>query len=87
VLYEQNIGPLTQMMREELMEAEQTYSASWIEDAFREAVKSNARNWRYVQAILKSWAARGKPDEKSRRIDEGDWRRFLEGDYADYIEG
>jgi DnaD/phage-associated family protein len=86
VLFEQNIGPLTPMLAEELMEAEKTYPAAWIEDAFREAVRSNARNWRYAKAVLKHWADGGKPDETSRPRDEDDWRRFIEGDYADYFE-
>jgi DnaD/phage-associated family protein len=86
VLYEQNIGVLTQLMSEELMEAEDTYPAEWIEDAIREAVELNKRSWRYVQRILERWAAEGKDDETSRRSDEGDRRRFIEGEYADYIE-
>jgi DnaD/phage-associated family protein len=86
VLYEQNIGPLTPLLADELMEAEDTYPASWIEDAFREAVELNKRSWRYVQRILERWAAEGKEDEASRRPDEGDWRRFIKGDYGEYIE-
>lgn len=86
VLYEQNIGPLTQLLAEELMEAEDTYPASWIEDAFREAVELNKRSWRYIQRILERWAAEGKEDETSRRADEGDWRRFIKGERADYGE-
>jgi DnaD/phage-associated family protein len=85
VLYEQNVGPLTPLLAEELMEAEDTYPAPWIEDAFREAVELNKRSWRYIQRILERWAAEGKTDETSRRGD-GDRRRFIEGDYADYIE-
>jgi len=86
VIYEQNIGPLTPLLSEELMEAEDTYPASWIEDAFREAVELNKRSWRYIQRILERWAAEGRTDEEARRGDEGDPRRFIEGDYADYIE-
>jgi DnaD/phage-associated family protein len=86
VLYEQNIGALTPIMAETLMEAEDTYPEDWIEDAFREAVKSNVRKWRYVESILEAWASEGKGDEKSRRTDERDRRRFIEGEYADYIE-
>jgi len=86
VLYEQNIGALTPIMAEELMEAEKAYPAEWIEDAFREAVKSNVRKWRYVESILKAWAAEGKGNETSRRADKRDRRRFIEGEYADYIE-
>jgi DnaD/phage-associated family protein len=86
VLYEQNIGPLTPLLAEELMEAEDTYPVSWIEDAFREAVELNKRSWRYIQRILERWAAEGRTDETARRGDEGDRRRFIEGEYADYIE-
>jgi DNA replication protein len=86
VLYEQNIGPLTPLLAEELMEAEDSYPAKWIEDAFREAVELNKRSWRYVQRILERWAAEGKEDETTRRGDERDRRRFIEGEYADYIE-
>jgi DnaD/phage-associated family protein len=86
VLYEQNIGPLTPLLAEELMEAEDTYPASWIADAFREAVELNKRSWRYIQRILERWASEGKGDETSRRRDEKDRRRFIEGEYADYIE-
>jgi DNA replication protein len=86
VLYEQNIGPLTPMMAEELQDAEQTYPAEWIEDAFREAVKSNVRKWRYILSILERWKGEGRDDETSRRPDERDRRRFIEGEYADFIE-
>jgi DnaD/phage-associated family protein len=86
VLYEQNIGPLTPLLAEELMEAEEAYPAGWIEDAFRESVELNKRSWRYVQRILERWAVEGREDEKTRRGDEKDRRRFIEGEYADYIE-
>ena len=86
VLYEQNIGPLTPLLAEQLMDAEDSYPARWIEDAFREAVELNKRSWRYIQRILERWAAEGKTDETSRRGDKRDRRRFIEGEYAEYIE-
>jgi len=86
VLYEQNVGPLTPLLAEELKEAEGTYPASWIEDAFREAVELNKRSWRYIQRILERWTTEGRGDETARRSREGDPRRFIEGKYADYIE-
>lgn len=86
VLYEQNIGPLTPILAEQLMEAEDTYPAAWIDDAFREAVELNKRSWRYIARILERWAAEGRGDGTSRRGSEGDWRRFLESEYADYFE-
>lgn len=88
VLYEQNIGPLTPLLAEQLMDAESTYPSTWIEDAFREAVELNKRSWRYVQRILERWSAEGRSDETTRRSDDGSAgrRRFIEGKYADYIE-
>ena len=54
-LYESNIGQLTPMIADELKDAEQEYSSEWIEDAFRIAVQKNARNLRYIRAILERW--------------------------------
>jgi DNA replication protein len=59
-LYEQNIGLLQPLLAEELAEAEQTYPAEWIEEAFRAAVESNVRNWRYIRSILERWTQHGK---------------------------
>ena len=67
-LYEQNIGLLTALLSEDLMEAEETYPAAWIEDAFREAVRLNKRSWKYILAILERWQAEGR-DEIDRRTD------------------
>jgi DnaD/phage-associated family protein len=84
-LYEQNIGPLTALLSEELKEAEDTYPAAWIEDAFREAVRLNKRSWKYISAILSRWQTEGR-DEISRRDSEEDGRRYIEGRYADFIQ-
>lgn len=81
VLYEQNIGMLSPMIAEELKDAEQTYPAAWIEEAFRIAVERNARNWRYVRGILERWATQGKDDGIKK-----DRRRYIKGKYAEYIE-
>jgi DNA replication protein len=84
-LYEENMGPLTPLISEALQEAEKTYASEWIEDAMRIAVKKNVRNWRYVEAILKSWQEKGR-DDTNRRDSEKDRRRYIEGEYADFIE-
>ena len=84
-LYEQNIGPLTAILSEDLMEAEKTYPAAWIEQAFYEAVSRNKRNWRYIHTILERWRTEGK-DERDRRDRESDPRRYIEGKYSDLIQ-
>lgn len=69
-LYEANIGPLTPIMADILKQAEQDYPAEWIEKAVGEAVTHNARNWKYVQAILTSWKEKGR-DEKNEKDRSG----------------
>jgi DNA replication protein len=71
-LYEQNIGMVTPIIAEELEEAEKLYPASWIEDAFREAVDLNKRSWRYISRILERWKAEGRDDGESGRYSKAD---------------
>jgi DnaD/phage-associated family protein len=85
-LYEQNIGLLTPFIADELREAEQTYPMEWIEDAFREAVSLNKRSWKYIRAILERWRTEGRDDEAGQRPGEADRRRYVEGEYGEYIK-
>jgi DNA replication protein len=97
-LYEEVIGPLTALLSEELMEAEQTYPAPWIEDAFREAARMNKRNWKYVLAILERWRREGRGEAGAHGIDresdreagrgdrEAETRRYLEDAYDRLIK-
>jgi DNA replication protein len=84
-LYEDHIGPLTPLLSEALNEAQELYPEEWIEDAFRIAVEYNKRSWRYIEAILRRWQEGGR-DEQNRGDSQKDRRRYIEGDYADYIE-
>lgn len=59
-LYEENIGPLTPLIADDIQDAEKSYPAGWIEDAIHLAVQKNARNWRYIAGILRSWKERGR---------------------------
>lgn len=84
-LYEQNIGLLTPLLAEELSEAAESYPTPWVEDAFREAVAQNKRNWRYVRKILETWASqgRGSRGETGRRPDPPkDASQYLETRYG-----
>ena len=77
-LYEENIGTLTPLLAEEMKEAEVTYQWTWIEDAFREAVNNNRRNWRYIARILESWATEGKRNgEPGRHTETTDPKEYL----------
>ena len=85
-LYEQNIGPLTPMIAEGLREAEAQYPPDWIEDAIRISLENNVRKWRYVDAILKSWQEKGRNDRKDQQNSESDARKYVEGEFSDFIE-
>jgi DnaD/phage-associated family protein len=83
-LYEDNIGPLTPLLADLLQEAEKIYPPSVIQFAFEEAVKKNARNWKYIDAILRNWQEKGTNGQNSR--DPEDYRRkYTGGEYAEFI--
>ena len=85
-LYEEHISPLTPMIAEALREAEELYPGSWVEEAIRIAVENNVRRWSYVEAILSRWQEGGRDERKDRRDSEKDRRRYIEGEFSDYIE-
>jgi DnaD/phage-associated family protein len=66
-LYEENIGPLTPLLADALKDAEQTYPPEWVAEALEIAVKSNKRNWNYVEAILRRWKEEGHAKEQDGR--------------------
>lgn len=70
-LYEENIGPLTPLVAEELKEAEQLYPYEWLEEALRESALQNKRSWRYAAAILQRWATEGRKRETPGRDSDG----------------
>ena len=59
-LYEQNIGLLTPLIVDHLVDALEHYPTQWIEDAIGESVNYNRRSWRYIQRILEQWATTGR---------------------------
>ena len=86
-LYEQNIGMLTPILAEELQEAEHRYPAEWIQEAFREAVRSNVRSWKYIHSILKRWEREGKKDGKpvGDTRQERDPDKYIRGKYGHMV--
>jgi DnaD/phage-associated family protein len=65
-LYEQNIGPLTPMLADQISQAIADYPADWIEDAIEEAVTYNRRSWRYISRILENWTTQGRSDASAQ---------------------
>jgi DNA replication protein len=85
-LYEQNIGPLTPLIGEQLRDAEEDYSPDWIAEAIRIAVERNHRNWRYVMGILKRWESEGKDSGPSKQSTQADRYDYIRGELSDFIE-
>ena len=86
-LYEQNIGIITPMIAEELKEADRLYPPQWIDEAFKEAVMVNKRNWKYVARILERWASEGKDSGEYRRsIKKGGPDKYIKGKYGHLVK-
>ena len=85
-LYEENIGMLTPMIAEELKDAERLYPAPWIEDAFREAVSQNKRNWKYIEAILKRWDSEGREHGARGRYSKEERDKYIKGRYGRLVK-
>ncbi|MFC1993514.1 DnaD domain-containing protein, partial [Chloroflexota bacterium] len=86
-LYEQNIGMLTPMIADELREADKLYPADWIQDAIKESVALNKRNWRYITAILERWTSEGRSDGTHRRDSskKTDPDKYIKGKYGHMV--
>jgi DNA replication protein len=91
-LYEQNVGLLTPLIAERLVDALETYPPEWIENAISEAVNYNRRSWRYINRILENWAVSGRArlqeserNETHRRGHQGDLDpdQYQHGRYLD----
>jgi DNA replication protein len=85
-LYEDNIGLLSPILADELRDAEATYPANWIEDAFRIAAENNVRKWQYIRTILERWATEGKDDGTSRRDTKKKRRWYTDEEFEQFFE-
>ena len=85
-LYEENIGPLTPLIADTLKDAENDYSEDWIIKAIKLAVENNARSWKYIEAILKRWKEEGRAEKQDRRDSQKGRRKYVEGEFSDFIE-
>jgi DNA replication protein len=85
-LYEQNVGLVTPIIADQLIEALELYPELWIDEAIAEAVSYNRRNWRYIQRILDRWATEGRGNETDRGHKSAsgslDPDKYLRGKYA-----
>jgi DnaD/phage-associated family protein len=57
--YQANIGAITPLVAGALLAAEREHGAEWVNAAIAQAVRSEVRNLRYVEAILARWKQTG----------------------------
>ncbi|MCD4752756.1 MAG: DnaD domain protein [Anaerolineaceae bacterium] len=84
-IYEENIGPLTPLLAEDMKEAEEEYSTQWVKEAIHLAVQGNIRKWRYIEGILRSWKKEGK-NANTRRSNSENGRIHTKGEFDDFIQ-
>jgi DnaD/phage-associated family protein len=85
-LYEDNIGMLTPMIADELLDIEKLYSKDWIRDAIKEAVLHNKRSIKYIARILENWSVEGRSDGTHQRDSKKtDPDRFIKGKYGHMV--
>jgi len=87
-LYEQNIGALTPITSDRLMDLLEDYSVEWIEEAIQAAVEHEARSLNYIISILERRAKGGKRRHEiiKRSVEKRSRYERLEEDYSDIIE-
>jgi DNA replication protein len=85
-LYEENIGIITPLIADAITDAELNYPENWIKEAIQIASERNKRNWKYIQAILRRWENDGRSKQKSSKDPEADRRKYVEGEYSDFVE-
>ena len=62
--YEQNIGALSPMIRENILSALEDFTDEDITHAVRIAVENESRSWSFVAGVLRRWLRDGVPHER-----------------------
>ena len=75
--FQNNIQMLTPYIAQVLGDAVDEYKTDWIIEAINISCEMNARNWRYIRAILERWRIRGKEGEQKKApgVDTSVWEQ------------
>ena len=89
--FENNIHPVAGKIEQDaLVDLTDEYGALWVTEAIKEAALSNARNLRYITAILERWKREGfkapRKGVKSSGAGRDNSRAALEARYPDFVE-
>lgn len=67
-IYKENIGIMTPLIFDSLVELANDFSVKWFQAAVQEACDSNHRNLKYVRAILERWKVEGFRAPKKKQL-------------------
>ncbi len=86
--YEENIGVLSPMIRENILSSLEDFTDEDITHAIRIAVENESRSWSFVAGVLRRWLRDGVPHERNDgksgrstdrgRVSEIELRKYLE---------
>lgn len=86
--YEENIGILTPMIRENILAALEDFTDEDITHAVRIAVENESRSWSFVAGVLRRWSKEGIPNDRRdgksgaeserSRVPETELRKYLD---------
>ena len=87
-LYEQEIGLLTPFIGDALTDLENQYPIEWIESAIRIASEQQARNLKYIRAILERWRIEGRHNNETTRrgAKQHNGQGYIHGEDASFIQ-
>jgi DnaD/phage-associated family protein len=88
-LFMDNVSMVTPIIADAIEKAERDYSTVWVEDVIKIAGKNGAKSWRYCESILERWKRDGrseKPSKNGHKPADENRSKYVEGDYADYIQ-
>ena len=85
--YEENIGSLSPMIRESILNSLEDFTDEDITQAIRIAVENESRSWSFVAGVLRRWSREGVPSEQRPEQLEGrtNERGFSEAQFNRYI--
>ena len=78
--YRKRIGKFSKDMEEKLELAISDFSAAWVVDAIKEAVKRGKKDWRYIARILENWRKFGKNTKSNQERD-----KYIRGKYGSSV--
>jgi DnaD/phage-associated family protein len=84
-LYEENIGPLTGLIGQDLGDLTRDYGENWLREAIEVAVEREKRSLRYVKGVLRGWRKEGKRDAAAQQK-PATTQRSATGDFADFFK-